>query len=147
MRLALLPFAPLAFVAAAFAGDRQPVAYVVVDARAIPEPLAGPGDAVRGRAVATDPTRGACFACHAAPGAGTPGVVGAAPLAEAAAGLDAGALRLAVVHLPIRDPAVEGHAFYDVSDVGEVADERVGETRLTAQEVEDLVAWLANGAP
>ena len=133
---ALLASIPLAPCVAA--GDRAPVAYTVVDGASIPEPLGGlAGDAARGAAVATDPERGNCLGCHGET---------AAPLPALAAGRGAGRLRLAVVNLAILDPGIADHAFYDVADLGEAPEALVGTTRLTAQAVEDVVAWLRAGA-
>lgn len=132
--LILLPLTLLAPVAGA--GDRAPVAYVIVDGRAVPAPLSREdGDAARGGALA-----GAegCADCHD----GT-----AAPdLAEAAGRLEAGELRLAVVDFSARDPQIVGHAWYDVI-VDPEQEDAVGETPLTANEIEDLVAWLASLRP
>jgi sulfur-oxidizing protein SoxX len=128
--------AALAALAAA-AGDRAPVAYVVVDAAAIPAPLTdAPGDAARGAEAAADPLRGGCAGCH--DGA-------AAPDRAAMAALPEGRLRLAIVDLAVLDPAAAEHAFYDI--VPDEAGERVAETRLTAQEVEDVIAWLRAPGP
>jgi sulfur-oxidizing protein SoxX len=113
-------------------GDRAPVAYTVVDGAAIPDPVsAEPADAARGAEAAADPARGDCVACHDGAAAPTP--------AAMAVG-DVGALRLSIVDLSIRDPGLIGHAFYDIDPDG--GEDAVAETRLTAQEVEDVLAWL-----
>jgi sulfur-oxidizing protein SoxX len=121
---------------AAAAGDRNPVAYTVINAAEIPTPLsAAPADAARGAAIAADPARGGCLACHG-DAARTP------PLRRIAPRLSEAALRLAVVNAAIRNPALADHAFYDVAQPA--ADgEAPPETRLTAGEVEDIVAWLS----
>jgi sulfur-oxidizing protein SoxX len=133
--LAALLAALLAAPVAAEGGDRRPVAYVVVDGAAIPDPIAPPGDPVRGAALAADPERAGCLGCHDG--------VSAPALAGVGARREAGVLRLSVVNLGVLRPEVEGHAFYHVLAPGEAPEAQVGETRLTAQEVEDLVAWLA----
>lgn len=121
--------------AAATAGDREPAAYVVVDGVSIPEPLTGaPGDAARGAAVAADPARGGCLACHR----------GAAALDGVGSRLDAGRLRLMVVNYALVDPGVAKPAYYDIPDADGHDDAApLPETRLTAGDVEDVVAWLA----
>lgn len=124
----------LCFAAAGAARAEPPalVAYTVLNAAAIPEPLTpAPADAARGAVLA-----GAqCLDCHGRPDGA------AAPLAGAAARLEPGALRLAVVNLAIARPDVEGHAFHDAG-----SDETAAAPMLSAQDVEDVVAWLAAGA-
>jgi sulfur-oxidizing protein SoxX len=128
-----LPFAFLATAAAS--GDRAPVAYTVVDGAAIPEPLTEtPGDAARGAEIAADPARGGCLACHD----------GEASLDGAGARQPSGRLRLMVVNYAILDPDVGKPAFYDIPEPAGLDDAAPPpETRLTAAEVEDVVAWLA----
>ncbi|WP_333832495.1 c-type cytochrome [Rubrimonas sp.] len=131
------------FVVAGPVGDRAPVAYTVRDGVEIPEPLAPAGDPERGAAVAADPERGGCLTCHAGPDG--EGGSDAPDLAGIGARASEGRLRLAVVHYGALDPDVTEHAFYEVRDLGEaVSEDAVGTTALTAQEVEDLVAWLAS---
>lgn len=104
------------------------VAYTVRDAATIPEPLApGPADPARGAALAA----AHCASCHGRRDGAAP------PMAQAAARREAGALRLAVVNLAIARPEIEGHAFHDAGP-GETA----AAPALSAQEVEDVVAWL-----
>lgn len=131
----------LASIAAGAAtAHAEPAAYAIVGGAEVPEPLtASPGDGERGAAIAADPDRGGCLSCHGEGG-------DAAPARALAAGLSTGAIRLAVIDLSARRPALDGHAWYDVIDVG--APGSVGETRLSAQEVEDVIAWLlADPAP
>ena len=135
LRLAALRLAALCLAAAAASARAEPpalVAYTVLDAAAIPAPLTPQaGDPVRGAALAA----AQCLDCHGRPDGAAP------PLAEAAAGLEAGALRLAVVNLAIARPEVAGHAFHDAGPA-----ETVAPPLLSAQDVEDVVAWLAAGA-
>lgn len=104
------------------------VAYTVLNAATIPEPLtATPGDRARGAVVWS----GHCADCHAA---------GGAPLPEALSGSrEMGALRLAVVNIAIARPDVEAHAFHDVSAAADQANGPV----LSAQAVEDVLSWMA----
>jgi sulfur-oxidizing protein SoxX len=133
MRRIIWATALAALAAAAGAGDRRPVAYEIVDAAEVPAPLVAGGDAARGAALAADPRAG-CLACH--DGAGAPSLDGVG------ARRGEGRLRLAVIHYGVLDPEVPSHAFYHVLAPGEGPEDRVGETLLTAAEVEDLVAWL-----
>jgi hypothetical protein len=124
MRRTLAAALALAAAAApAAAGDWPPVAYVVADGRAIPAPLSpAPPDPAAGAAVAADPARGGCDGCHAAGPAET----------------DPATLRLWVVNGAILREGLAGHAFYDLSE-----DDPAAPTRLTAREVEDVVAHFA----
>jgi mono/diheme cytochrome c family protein len=126
--LSSAPAAALAFLAPqdATAGDWPPVAYTVSDGARIEAPLTrAPGDPARGAALAADPARGGCDGCH---GAGGKAIGPAA---------DPAILRLWIVNAAILRPALTGHAFYGLSEADPAAP-----TRLTAQEVEDLVAHL-----
>ncbi len=116
--------------AAAQAGDERPASYVVRNAAAIDAPLTATSpDAAGGAATAAV----FCAGCHGA---------GAAPaLSAAAAGRDAAALRLAIVNLAVARPEIEGHAFYDLPPFDPEA-ATMPATALTAQEVENLVAYL-----
>ena len=131
---------PLLFATPAVAGDSSPVAYEVLDGRSIPDPLTPvSGDPARGAAIAAADGAGGCVICHGA-GASVPG--GPPPELAALAGeREPGALRLAIVNLGVRETATVGHAFYDVP--GEQIGDRPPTTRLTAQDVEDLIAWIA----
>jgi mono/diheme cytochrome c family protein len=117
---ALAPAAP----APGRAGDWPPVAYVVSDGARIEAPLTrAQPDPMRGAAVAADPARGGCDACHGAQGR------------IFDRGMDPAALRLWIVTGSILRPDLADHAFYDLAEADPAAP-----TRLTAQEVEDLVA-------
>jgi hypothetical protein len=100
------------------------VAYVVSDGARIEAPLTrAPGDPARGAAAAADPARAGCELCHGDDG-----------LAIDPA-MDPAALRLWIVNGAILRPDLPDHAFYDLAQADPAAP-----TRLTAQEVEDLVA-------
>ena len=143
MRAVLAAALLLAAPAPAAAGDRAPVAYTVVDGAEIPEPIAALGDPRRGAEIATDPERGGCLGCHALGGRVAPDAAFGAPLDGVGARRSSGFLRLSVVNYAILEPSVGGHAFYDVIE-RDAPDLEIGATRLTAQEIEDLVAWLSN---
>ncbi len=128
-------------------GDALPVAYTVVDGAAIPEPLAAGGDAALGRVLAADPEIGGCAACHAWPGHShveTPQHEAGHDLAGVGARRSEGFLRLAVVNYAIIDPDFADHAWYAVRDFEDAPEEAaIGATRLTALQIEHLVAWLS----
>lgn len=137
--IALPPLLLSALCAAAWAAAplrAEPVAFEIVDAAEIPHPLTGdPGDPAAGPAAAA---RGACADCHALGPGGD--------LAETAARLSEGALRLSIVNLPVRSRDAVGHAFYDLPPFDPAAPEPPA-TPLSAAEVEALVAWLRSLSP
>lgn len=128
---------------AALAETPSAPAYEVRDF-AITAPLTStPGDAVRGKAVILERELGNCLACHAIPlDAEFPGSVGP-PLAGVGARLTPAQLRLRVVDSKVLNPASVMPAYFRGSGLHRVQAEYVGKTILTAQQVEDVVAFLA----
>ncbi|MGB1110783.1 MAG: sulfur oxidation c-type cytochrome SoxX [Gammaproteobacteria bacterium] len=111
----------------------------------IKEPICGlTGDAERGRIIAADSPLGNCLACHIMP---IPeeefqGTVGP-PLMGVGARYSEGAIRLRVVDEQQINPMTIMPGFYaDPRKANRVADEYFGKTFLTAQQVEDVVAYL-----
>lgn len=129
--------------AAAALGAELLVSYRVVG-DAIPAPLtARAGDAARGKQVVAGPDSN-CLLCHAVPGSGARfmGSVGP-PLAGVGTRLSAGQLRLRLVD-PLRvNPAYVMPSYYRVEGLNQVARQYRGKPVLTAQQVEDVVAYLA----
>jgi L-cysteine S-thiosulfotransferase len=118
------------------------VRYTVVG-DAIPQPLtAEPGDAARGRKVVTNREVGACLLCHAVPGERTSGNI-APTLAGAGARLSAAQLRLRVVDSSRVNPDTPMPAYYRIEGLTQVAAAYRGKPVLSAQQVEDVVAFLA----
>jgi len=120
------------------------VAYKIVDQVKIPAPLTSEaGDPVRGRAVAIDRKKGNCLACHDMPVPEQPfhGEIGP-NLADVATRLSEGELRLRVVNSKKINPESSMPAFYRTDGLNAVSKDFVGEPILTAQEVEDVVAYL-----
>ncbi|OAB54904.1 sulfur oxidation c-type cytochrome SoxX [Phormidium willei BDU 130791] len=119
------------------------VDYEVVD-YSIPEPLTDePGDPERGRAVAINRQLGNCLSCHAMPIPEQPfhGETGPA-LTGVGDRLDEGQLRLQVVNAHALNPQSMMPAFYEVRGKHRVAEPFEGKPILTAQQVEDVVAYL-----
>ena len=110
----------------------------------IPAPLTSePGDAQRGRAVYVDRDRGHCLLCHVSthvqePFAGTIGP----DLSDVAEVYDAGQLRYRVVDSTLMNPDTVMPAYYRVEGLAQVDAAFEGKPVLTAQEVEDLIAFL-----
>ena len=112
---------------------------------AIEKPLGGlKGDANRGRKLVADRDKGNCLACHAMPipEEAFHGTFGP-PLNGIANRLTAAQLRLRIVDQQAINPLTVMPSFYkDPLEVNRIADAYVGKTMLTAQEVEDVIAYL-----
>ena len=108
------------------------------------------GDADRGQAVFLDRDRGHCVLCHAVDGleARFQGNVGPA-LDGIGARLNEGQLRLRVVDYTPIDPNVIMPSYFRSDNLHQVGQAYEGQTVLSAQEVEDIVAYLMtlDGAP
>jgi sulfur-oxidizing protein SoxX len=117
-------------------------AYRVVD-DAIPEPLTAAGDATRGRRLALDRNGGACVLCHALPetSARFMGTVGPA-LDGVGRRYTAGQLRLRIVDGTLVNADAVMPAYYRSEGLNQVATPYRGRTILTAQQIEDVVAYL-----
>jgi sulfur-oxidizing protein SoxX len=117
-----------------------------VEGDAIPAPLTGnPGDPARGRQIVGDRRRGLCLLCHAGPFPEEHFQGTLAPdLRGAGARSTPGQLRLRIVDSRRIDDASIMPAFYRVDGLTRVAREFRGRPILEAQEVEDVVAFLAS---
>ncbi len=110
---------------------------------AIPRPLtAEPGDAARGRSIVANRDQGGCTLCHEVPGETHFGNL-APTLSGAGARLSAGQLRLRVADSSRVNPDTPMPAYYRSEGLAQVAAAYRGKTILSAQQVEDVVAWLA----
>ncbi len=111
----------------------------------IPDPLpgAGPGDAGRGRAIVASRQTGLCLLCHSGPipeerfqGNLAPDLAGAGGRATAAQ------LRLRIADAARLNPATIMPSYYRTEDLNRVAAGYRGATILSAQQIEDVVAYL-----
>ena len=113
----------------------------------IKEPLGGlSGDATRGRAIAGNQSRGNCLACHLLPIPEEPffGNLGP-PLTGIGSRQQIGMLRLHVVDQSRFNPETVMPGYYRTpAQLNRVATELKGKTWLNAQEIEDVVAYLAS---
>ncbi|HXF66588.1 MAG TPA: sulfur oxidation c-type cytochrome SoxX [Burkholderiales bacterium] len=113
-----------------------------VEGDAIPAPLAAAGDAGRGREIAFG-REANCLLCHAVPDAGRHPVGNLGPpLGGVGARLSAGQLRLRVVDSTRLNPQTIMPSYYRVTGLERVGAPWRGKPILTAQQVEDVVAYL-----
>jgi L-cysteine S-thiosulfotransferase len=141
-RLVLLAFvmASLCWRASAQEGLR---AYAVVR-DAIPASLTGkPGDPARGRAIVANRTVGLCLLCHSGPIPEERFQGNLAPsLAGAGARWSEGQLRLRLVDAARLNPDTIMPPYYRLDHLQRVAKTFAGKTLFTAEQVEDVVAYL-----
>lgn len=118
---------------------------VAIVGHAIPDPLtATPGDPARGRAIVADRTKGLCLLCHAGPipeeqfqGNLAPDLVGAGSRWSIAE------LRLRLVDGRALNPETIMPSYYSLSGTSRVGAPWRGKPVLGAQQIEDVVAYLA----
>ena len=110
----------------------------------VPERLAAAGDPARGRALVVARESANCVLCHAVPDPAVrfAGDVGPS-LAGVGARLSEAQLRLRVADNLRVNPATVMPSYYKVDGLDRVASAYAGKPVLRAQEVEDVVAWLA----
>lgn len=124
-------------------GDDELVPYRVIDGT-IPAPLtAQPGDPERGRRIVLDRDGGDCTICHAMP---LPqrqfhGTVGP-PLDGIGRRATPGALRLRLVDPKAFNAETIMPAYYKVAELHRVLDRYDARPILTAQQIEDVIAYL-----
>ena len=110
---------------------------------AIPRALtAEPGDAARGRSIVVNRDQGGCTLCHEVPGETRFGDI-APSLAGVGAKLSAGQLRLRIADSTRVTPDTPMPSYYRTEGLRQVASPYQGRTILSAQQVEDVVAFLA----
>ena len=143
-RAALAGFAALLLVSDAAAGDEGLVRYEVVG-DAIPAPLNGTaGDPARGRAIVGNRQLGLCLLCHTGPFPEDRLQGTLAPsLAGVGSRLSAGQLRLRIVDASRVNPNTIMPPYYRTQDLTRVAGSYAGKPVLSAEQVEDVVAFLA----
>ena len=116
---------------------------------AIEASLSGqPGDAVRGKKIVLSRQLGLCILCHSGPFPEERFQGNLAPdLAQSAAKLSIGQLRARVVDASQFNPDSIMPTYYRTDHLTRVAPQFAGKTILTAQEIEDVVAFLASLKP
>jgi len=123
------------------------VAYTILNARSIPARLTDrPGNPERGRQLFFDRQRTGCSGCHGSPGGpgaeATPDSEDAPDLAGLARRMEIGTARLWLVAPAVLAPETEMPAFYAIAQRTDPNDPRYGEPRLSAEEIEDILAYL-----
>jgi len=115
----------------AFAGD------------SIPAPLTGAkGDPARGRAIIANRQVGLCLLCHSGPFPEERFQGELAPDLRSAAKLSEGQIRLRIVDPGRVNPETIMPAYYRSEGLARVAPAFRGKTILTAEQIEDIVAYL-----
>ena len=137
--------AAIALAAACGGSQAQEIAVYAVEGDRIAEPLAGArGDPQRGRAIVASRQAGLCLLCHTAP---IPEERFQGDLAPSLAGVgtryDEAQLRLRVADPRRVNPASFMPAFHSAANPSRIGTQWAGKPILTAQQVEDVVAWLA----
>ena len=111
----------------------------------MPKPLTdAPGDVARGRAIVANRTVGLCLLCHSGPipeerfqGNLAPSLAGAGSRSTPAQ------LRLRIVDAARLNPDTIMPSYFRVDGLSRVAKNFQGKTILSAQQIEDVVAYLA----
>lgn len=141
----LIVIAPVTLALAMPASAEQAFIAWQAEGDAIIAPLtATPGDPARGRTLAIRPDKGTCLTCHVLP---IPeedfhGTIGP-DLTGVGARLTAAQLRLRIADEQRLNPLTIMPGYYrDPATLNQVAFEYAERTMLTAQEVEDVVAYL-----
>ena len=137
----LLAAATLTQACAASAEELRPY---TIAGDAIPESLTGaPGDAVRGRALVLERSS-TCILCHSGPFPEEKFQGDLAPsLAGAGSRSAVGQLRLRLVEASRLNPATIMPSYYRVDGLDRVGAAWRGKPILTAEQIEDIVAYLA----
>jgi sulfur-oxidizing protein SoxX len=134
----------LAFTLTAAGVAAQELRPYVVTGDAIADSLTGqPGDPAKGRAIVADRTLGLCVLCHSGPFPEVPLQGTLAPsLAGAGARNTAGQLRMRLVNPTRLVPDTIMPPYYRLDHLQRVAKAYDGKTLLSAQQIEDVVAYL-----
>jgi sulfur-oxidizing protein SoxX len=141
--LSLLTAVLVAFTLSEAAYDDELVPYRISDGT-IAQPLTvQPGDPERGRRIVLDRDRGDCTICHAMP---LPqrmfhGTVGP-PLDGIGRRATPGALRLRLVNPKVLNAETIMPAYYKIAGLHRVLDHYRARPILTAQQIEDIIAYL-----
>lgn len=126
-----------------------PISYVVKD-YAIEKSLTGkPGSVANGRAISITSGQGNCVICHRLPIAEVAFRIGnvGPDLTEVADRLTEGEIRMRIVNPKILNADTIMPAYFRLEGLHRVQPNVQGKTMLTAEQVEDLVAYLMTMKP
>ena len=102
-----------------------------------------PGDPVRGRAIVASRQTGLCLLCHSGPFPEERFQGNLAPeLKASVARLNASQLRARIVNAAHFNPQTIMPSYYQTSHLYRVAPKFAGQTLLSGQEIEDVIAFL-----
>lgn len=116
-----------------------------VDADTIPRPLAAvTADPERGRDIFVERERGHCVLCHQVAGLDAPFQGNLGPdLTRVGARLSSAQIRLRIVDASRLNPGTVMPSYYRIRGLDQVAEAVRGKPVLSAEDVEQLVAWLS----
>lgn len=136
----------LALLGAGRAQAQEPLASYRIVGKAIPASLTGsPGDAARGRTIALNRTLGLCLLCHSGPFPEERFQGNLAPdLKGVGTRWSVGELRLRMVDSRKLNPDTIMPAYFALDGLNQVAPSFRGKPILTAEQIEDVVAFLAS---
>ena len=119
-------------------------AQTIVDGLILQPLSAELGNPVRGRAIVASRQTGLCLLCHSGPFPEERFQGNLAPeLKASVARLNAPELRARIVNAAYFNPQTIMPSYYQVSHLNRVAPKFVGQTILSGQEIEDVIAFLA----
>ncbi len=102
-----------------------------------------PGDPLRGRAIVASRQTGLCLLCHSGPFPEERFQGNLAPeLKASVARLNASQLRARIVNAAHFNPQTIMPSYYQTSHLNRVAPKFAGQTLLSGQEIEDVIAFL-----
>ena len=104
-------------------------------------PWAATASVERGRALLANRQDSGCILCHTVPGMAAGGDIGP-PLAGLAGRADAGQIRQRIADARSLNPATVMPAYYSTQGLQRVAGAYAGQTVLSGQGLEDIVAYL-----
>jgi len=121
------------------------IADIQIDEDSILAPLTDTeADPVRGKLVFSERDQAHCVLCHVVTGLDVPFQGNVGPdLSLVSTRLSPAQLRLRVVDYQIVSPGALMPSYYRIHDLYQVQDDYIGQSILTAQQVEDLVAYLS----
>ena len=141
-----LPLAAALCLCACGSGDAPLVTSDQITADAIPQPLiSSPGDAASGALVISDRGQGHCVLCHVVSDLSVEFQGNVGPdLSNVGKRLSPGQLRLRIVDYQIVKPGTLMPSYYRTDNLYQVSETYIGDPVLSAQAVEDLVAYLSD---